>query len=201
MADLFTLKAEEVLTLPGFKQKSAENLVAAIAAAKRASLSRLLVGLSIDNVGEETARLLATYFPSVAALRTVTRDELLAVDGVGDIVADNILTWQKNKKAQTLLDKLLLHLSVHNDDVIVSEGRFLGMSFVFTGTMEKFGRSEAGALVKKEGATVSNSVSKKTSYVVVGNEPGSKATEARKLGVTILNEVEFLALVAGKEGK
>ncbi len=196
VSDLFTLKVEEALTLPGFKQKSAENLIAAVAAAKRVSLSRLLVGLSVDNVGEETARLLATYFPSVEALRKAKLQELLDVDGIGDIVAENIMLWQSNKKAQALLDKLLLHLEIHNDDVIQSQGKFLGMSFVFTGTMEKLSRSEAGALVKKEGASVSGSVSKKTTYVVVGSEPGSKATEAKKLGVKILNEAEFLTLVA-----
>ena len=196
VADLFTLKTAEVLTLPGFKQKSAENLVAAIASAKRTSLSRLLVGLSIDNVGEETARLLATYFPSIVALRSATLTELIEVDGIGEIVAENIISWQQNKKAQTLVDKLLLHLSIHNEDVVVSEGRFLGLSFVFTGTMEKITRSEAGALVKKEGASVSNSVSKKTTYVVVGSDPGSKAKDALKLGVTILDEAQFLALVA-----
>ncbi len=196
VADLFTLKVEEALTLPGFKQKSAENLIAAITSAKRVSLSRLLVGLSIDNVGEETARLLATYFPSVDALRGAKLEALLQVDGIGDIVAENIMLWQNNKKAQALLDKLLLHLEIHNEDVIQSQGKFLGMSFVFTGTMEKLSRSEAGDLVKREGASVSSSVSKKTTYVVVGSEPGSKATEAEKLGVKILNETEFLALIA-----
>ena len=196
VADLFTLKTEEALTLPGFKQKSADNLIAAIATAKRVSLSRLLVGLSIDNVGEETARLLATYFPSVKALRQAKLDALLSVDGIGDIVAENIIFWQGNKKAQALLDKLLLHLEIHNEDIIQSQGKFLGMSFVFTGTMEKLSRSEASDLVKKEGASVSGSVSKKTSFVVVGSDPGSKAKEAEKLGVKILNEEDFLALVA-----
>lgn len=196
VADLFTLKAQEVLTLPGFKEKSAQNLIKAIESAKRVSLSRLLVGLSIDNVGEETARLLATYFPSVEALRSASTEALLAVDGIGDIVAENIILWQKNKKAQVLLDKLLLHLSLHNEDIIQSEGRFLGMSFVFTGTMEKLSRGEAGALVKKDGGSVSGSVSKKTTYVVVGSDPGSKAIEAQKLGVKILNEAEFLVLIA-----
>lgn len=196
VADLFTLKIEEALTLPGFKKKSADNLISAIASAKRVSLSRLLVGLSIDNVGEETARLLATYFPSVEALRAVKHEALLAVDGIGDIVAENIILWQGDKKAQALLDKLLLHLEIHNEDVIQSQGKFLGMSFVFTGTMEKLSRSEAGDIVKKEGASVSSAVSKKTTYVVVGSDPGSKAKEAEKLGVKTLNEAEFLALIA-----
>ncbi|OGG69881.1 hypothetical protein A3I99_03100 [Candidatus Kaiserbacteria bacterium RIFCSPLOWO2_02_FULL_45_11b] len=196
VADLFTLKAEEVLTLPGFKQKSAENLIAAIAARQTVTLSRLLVGLSIDNVGEETARLLATHFPSIQKLKQVTMSQLVAVDGVGETVAANVITWQKDSKAQALLEKLLLHLDVQNTDVIPTTGKFVGMSFVFTGTLETLGRSEAGEMVKREGASVSSSVSKKTSYVVVGSEPGSKAKEAEKLGVPILDEAGFLALVA-----
>lgn len=196
VADLFTLKTEEVLTLPGFKQKSAENLIAAIAARQTVTLSRLLVGLSIDNVGEETARLLATHFPSIEKLKRATMSQLVAVDGVGETVAENIIAWQHNSKAQALLEKLLLHLDVQNTDVIPTTGKFVGMSFVFTGTLETLGRSEAGEIVKREGASVSSAVSKKTSYVVVGSDPGSKAAEAEKLGVTILDEAAFLALVA-----
>jgi len=196
VADLYTLKAEEILTLPGFKQKSAENLIAAIAARQTVTLSRLLVGLSIDNVGEETARLLATHFPSIQKLKQATMSQLVAVDGVGETVAQNVITWQKDTKAQALLEKLLLHLDVQNTDVIPTTGKFVGMSFVFTGTLETLGRSEAGEIVKREGASVSSAVSKKTSYVVVGSDPGSKAVEAEKLGVPILDESEFLALVA-----
>jgi DNA ligase (NAD+) len=196
VADLYTLKTEEVLTLPGFKQKSAENLIAAIASRQAVNLSRLLVGLSIDNVGEETARLLATHFPSIEKLKRATMGQLLAVDGVGETVAANIIAWQTDTKAQALLDKLLLHLDVQNTDVIPTTGKFVGMSFVFTGTLETLGRSEAGDIVKREGASVSSAVSKKTSYVVVGSDPGSKAVEAEKLGVPILDEEAFLALVA-----
>lgn len=196
VADLYTLKTEEVLTLPGFKQKSAENLVAAITARQTVTLSRLLVGLSIDNVGEETARLLATHFPSIEKLKKATMSQLVAVDGIGDTVAENIIAWQTDAKAQALLEKLLLHITIENTDVIPTTGKFVGMSFVFTGTLPTLGRSEAGDIVKREGGSVSSSVSKKTSYVVVGSDPGSKAAEAEKLGVTILDEAAFLALVA-----
>ncbi len=197
VADLYTLKVEELLTLEGFKQKSAENVIAAIKAAQKVSLARVLVGLSIDNVGEETGRLLATHFPSIEALKQATLEDLIAIDGVGEVVAQNIINWQKDKKAQALVDKLLLHLLITNDDVVLSSGKFFGQSFVFTGTMAKMSRSEASVLVLKAGASVSSAVSKKTTYVVVGEDPGSKAKEAERLGVPILSEPEFLALVAG----
>lgn len=164
---------------------------------KKVSLARVLVGLSIDNVGEETGRLLATHFPSIEALKQATLEDLIAIDGVGEVVAQNIINWQKDKKAQALVDKLLLHLLITNDDVVLSSGKFFGQSFVFTGTMAKMSRSEASVLVLKAGASVSSAVSKKTTYVVVGEDPGSKAKEAERLGVPILSEPEFLALVAG----
>jgi DNA ligase (NAD+) len=160
-------------------------------------LSRLLVGLSIDNVGEETARLLSTHFPSIEKLKRATISQLVAVDGIGETVAENIIAWQTDAKAQALLEKLPLHVIVENTDVIPTTGKFVGMSFVFTGTLPTLGRSEAGDIVKREGGSVSSSVSKKTSYVVVGSDPGSKATEAEKLGVPVLDEAAFLALVAG----
>ncbi len=197
VGDLFSLKVEEVLTLPGFKEKSASNVIKAIESARNVSLSRLLVGLSIDNVGEETARLIATHFDSIDKIRQAKFDELVAIDGVGEVVSQNIINWQKNEKDQELLSKLLLHLEINNDDVILDTGKLLGKSFVFTGTMEKMTRDEAGEIVKKSGGTVSGSVSKKTSFVVVGRDPGSKAKEAQKLGVTILSEADFLELIAG----
>lgn len=196
VADLFTLQSAELLTLPNFKQKSAENVVVAITAAKIVSLSRLLVGLSIEHVGEETAQLLAKYFPTIVALQKATYDELVVIDGVGEVVAEKIIAWQKNKQAQQLLKKLLYHLIISNEEVLELSGKLSGNSFVFTGTLSSMARSEAQALVKRHGATVSNSVSKKTSYVVVGEDPGSKVREAEKLGVKILSEAEFKALVA-----
>lgn len=197
VADLYTLKVEEVLTLPGFKQKAAENLIAAIANRQTVTLSRLLVGLSIDNVGEETARLLATHFPGIEKLKQATLNQLVAVDGIGETVALNIVAWQTDSKAQALLDKLLLHIKVDNTDIIPTTGKFVGLSFVFTGTLPNLGRSEAAQMVKREGGSVSSAVSKKTTYVVVGGDPGSKAADAKKLGVTILDESGFLKLVAG----
>lgn len=195
-ADLFTLPKEEVLALPGFKEKAADNVVEAITKASQVTLPRLLIGLSIEHVGEETARLIAKHLKSVSALRTVSYEDLVAIDGIGEVVTEKIIAWQQNEKEQLFLDKLLSHLTIIKDETINSDGVLAGQTFVFTGTLPNLPRDEAQALVRKAGGSISNSVSKKTSYVVVGEDPGSKAKEATKLGVKIINEAELLALMA-----
>ncbi len=194
-ADLFLLKSEQFLSLPGFKQKSADNAVNAIQKAKDVTLARLLIGLSIEHIGEETAHLLAKNFAIIDLLQKASREELIAIDGVGEVMADKILEWQSDKKEQALLKKLLTHLKITND-AIVGRNILHGQSFVFTGTLEKMTRLEAQALVRKLGGVVASSVSKNTNYLVVGVEAGSKAKQAKDLGVKILSESEFLVLVA-----
>lgn len=195
-ADLFTLRSEQMSNLPGFKEKAADNVVKAIREAKNVTLSRLLVGLSIEHVGEETARLLAKHIGTIQALRTVSYDDLVAIDGVGEVVAEKIIAWQKNDEAQNFLERLLPHLIITNDEVLENAGILQGLSFVFTGTLPTLARSEAQELVRKAGGNISSTVSKKTNYVVVGDEPGSKAKEAEKLGVKIIDETELLKLIA-----
>ncbi len=196
VADLFTLKSEDLHDLPNFKEKSADNVISAIKAASEVSLARLLIGLSIEHVGEETARLLAKNFPTMEAVRAAAYEDLVAVDGVGEVVAEKIIAWQQSKEAQTFLAKLLSHLIITNDEVLENSGALSGLSFVFTGTLPTLARSDAQSIVRKAGGAIANSVSKKTSYVVVGEDPGSKAKEAKKLGVKIISEAEFLKLVA-----
>jgi len=195
VVDLFTLTSEDLLSLPGFKQKAADNVVAAINAARNVSLARLLVGLGVEHVGEETARLLAKYFRTVAALKTAKEAELIAIDGVGEIVAASILAWQKSPHEQDLLKRLLKYVNITNDEA-VSSTKLQGQSFVFTGSLITLSRDEAGELVRAHGGSVSSAVSKKTSYVVAGTDPGSKLKEADKHGVKVLTEEEFKILVA-----
>lgn len=196
-ADLFTLTQADFLSLPGFKDKSAENAVRAIAAAKRTTLSRLLVGLSIELVGEETALLLAKHFKTPEALRAATKEELEAIYGIGDIIAASVVAWQNDTEAQDLCTRLLAHLTLEPEAEQNESGVFSGKTVLFTGTLERMGRSEAEAIARREGAQIGSAVSKKTDYLIVGAEPGSKAAKARELGVTILTEAEFFALVAG----
>lgn len=195
VVDLFTLTSADLLTLPGFKEKAAANVVAAIAAARTVPLARLLVGLGIEHVGEETARLLATQFRIVAALQVAKEEELLAIDGVGEIVAASIIMWQKNPHEQDLVKRLLGYLEVTNDEAVRST-KLTGQSFVFTGSLLTLSRDEAGELVRAHGGVVGSAVSKKTAYVVAGTDPGSKLGEAKKHGVPVLTEAEFKALVA-----
>ena len=146
-------------------------------------------------MGEETAHLLAKNFPTIQLLLKATKDELVVIDGIGEVVADKIIEWQGSVDEQALLKKLLHYLNVTND-AVVKQNLLHGQSFVFTGTLEKLTRPEAQDLVRKFGGVVAGSVSKKTDYVVVGSEAGSKAKEAKNLGVKILTEAEFLRLVA-----
>ena len=197
--DLFTLEEGDFLTLDGFAELSAKNAVDAIHnAAKSVPLARLLTGLGIGHVGEETARDLTDYFGTIAKLRKATFDELQRIDGVGGVVAKSLTEWFAKKKNSELLDRLLTHLKLApaprqaRHDMLP----LFGKSFVFTGGLEKMSREEAQEKVRALGGTVVGSVSKKTSYVVAGSDAGSKLHRARTLGVAILNEEGFIRLTS-----
>ena len=195
-ADLFAITKEQLLSLPLFKEKAATNALASIAKAREVTLPRLLIALSIELVGEETAFLLAKHLKTIKKIRQVSAEELNQIDGVGDIIVQKILLWQKDEAEQAFLDKLLTRVDIKNETTAQQKPAvFAGQSFVFTGTLETLGRTEAQNLVRERGGSVSNSVSKKTTFVVVGAEAGSKAETAKKLGVTILSEAEFLKLI------
>ncbi len=196
-ADLFTVRKSDLLSLPGFKDKSAENALRAIAAAKTTSLSRFLVALSIEHVGEETARLLATYFSTLDDVKAATTAELEGIHGIGTVVAQTLGDWQRNEEAQALVQKLRQHITIEAEAGVVGRDHLAGKSFVFTGTLSGLSRTEAEEMVRRAGGSVVSSVSKKTGYVVVGTDPGSKAREAEKLGIPRLSQREFLDLVAG----
>lgn len=192
-ADLFTLTAGDIKDLPGFKDKSAENIIAAIDAVRTIPLHRFLVGLSIDNVGEETARLLADRFGSVAALRAATVSDIAAIYGIGDVVAESIHSWFQDKNHLHMVDELLRYVTPQAEKAVSAS--LEGKTFVLTGTLTQFSRDEAKEEIQKRGGKVSGSVSKKTDYVVVGVEAGSKADEAKRLGVSMLDETAFLKLI------
>lgn len=194
-ADLFTLTVGDIKDLPGFKDKSAENIVNAIAAVRTVPLHRFLVGLSIDNVGEETARLLADRFGSVTALQQASTDDIAAIYGIGDVVAEAIHTWFTDKRHLKLVEELLQYVTPETKSGGAISASLAGKTFVITGTLERYSRDEAKEAIQKRGGKVSGSVSQKTDYVVVGADPGSKASEASRLGVPILDEPAFVALL------
>jgi len=197
--DLFTLEVGDFLALPGFAEVSAQKAHDAIQKASRnVPLARLITGLSIDHVGEETARDLASHFGSMENLRAATQESLLAINGVGGVVAQSIVNWFADKKNTAMLDRLLSHLTMAKQSSPVNGKSSLaltGKSFVFTGGMEHMSRDDAAERVRSLGGSVVGSVSKNTSYVVAGSDAGSKLDKARSLGVAVLTEEEFLAIV------
>jgi len=193
-ADIFTLTRGDLDGLPGFKEKAVDNLLGAIETACTVPLHRLLVALSIQHIGEETARVIAEHCGSIDAVRSATHEELVAIDGVGEIVADAVIGWQKDPAQQQVLDALLPHLVILAPERAVRRS-LEGKTFVFTGSLARVTREEAAERVRVLGATVSGSVSKKTSYVVAGSDPGSKVDRARELNVPVLDEEKFEAFL------
>ncbi len=195
-ADLFTLTEGDLKDLPSFKEKAASNVILAIDKARQVQLYRLLIGLSIENIGEETARLIADTFGSLESIAKATEAEVAAIHGVGETVAESLVDWFKDKNNRSSLAELLPHLEIQNPALNRNVGSQKGNTFVLTGTLSSLTRDEAKDLIRKSGGSISSSVSRKTTFVVVGDNPGSKAAEAERLGVPILSEAEFKALVA-----
>ncbi|MEX1087033.1 MAG: NAD-dependent DNA ligase LigA, partial [Candidatus Paceibacterota bacterium] len=188
--DLFTLEKGDLLELEGFKEKSAENLLKAVSAAKTISLDRFLIALSIPHVGGETAYDVAQHFGSLNSVRNASKEELDRVDGIGQVVAESLSSWFADPSDQALVDRLLEHVMI--ESVKQSDNTALaGKTFVLTGELESLTRGEAGQAIKDRGGKVASSVSKNTDYVVAGNEPGSKYAKALELGVATLDEKQF----------
>ncbi len=193
-ADLFSLTAGDLLGLEGFADVSANKLVAEIQAHRRITLDRFINALGIRHVGEETARDLAAAFGSIEAFRRATKEELLAVEGIGEVVADSIIAFFHDAHHAAHVEAFLKVVEVEKAHR-ATRGPLHGTTWVFTGTLESLSREEAKEMVRTRGGEVSESVSKKTTYVVVGADPGSKAEKARTLGVQVLDERAFLKLV------
>jgi DNA ligase (NAD+) len=198
-ADLYELKQEDVAALDRMAEKSAQNLLDEIKASKSNSLARLIYALGMRFVGERTAQLLADHFASLPNLAKATEEELVEVSEVGPKVAHSIADFFSEAANQKLIKRLEAEgLKMTGNRQAPEDTRFAGMSFVFTGALARRSREEAGAEVIRHGGKVSSSVSKLTSFVVVGSDPGSKHDKARSLGVTILTEDDFEKLLAGK---
>jgi DNA ligase (NAD+) len=197
-ADLFTLKVGDLLPLERFAEKSAENLVAAIASARTVTLGRFLVALSIPHVGEETAEDLARQFGSLEKLQAANEEELYAISGIGEKVAQALLEFWSDKQNQDFVQKLLKNgvvIKAQPSLLAVKAGPLTGKTFVLTGTLTMMSRDEAKEQIKALGGETAESVSKKTSYVVAGDNPGSKLAKAQSLGVPVLDEQLFLKML------
>ena len=193
--DLYFLKEEDVAGLERMGKKSAQNLLAAIERSKSNDLSRLIYAFGIRQVGQKAGKILAARFHTLEALENAALEELTAVDDIGAITAQSILEWMSSPQSKHLIQRLAqagVNMTAAEQG---SDQRFAGMTFVFTGALEKFTRDEAAAMVEDRGGKSASSVSKKTSYVVAGEAAGSKLRKAQELGVTVLTEDEFLALL------
>jgi DNA ligase (NAD+) len=198
-ADLYELKREPVAKLDRMAEKSAQNLLDEIAASKKNSLARLIYALGMRFVGERTGQLLAEHFASLQKLADATAQDLEEVAEVGPKVAHSIADFFSEPANRKLIQRLKEEgLNMTEKRAAPEDTRFAGMTFVFTGALARRSRDEGGAEVIRHGGKVINSVSKLTSYVVVGADPGSKFEKARSLGVTILNEDEFEDLLKGR---
>ncbi|MBS3910206.1 MAG: NAD-dependent DNA ligase LigA [Actinobacteria bacterium] len=198
VADIYTLTKEELLVIEHFADKAADNLLGAIEASKGRPLARLLFALGIRHVGARGAEVLAEHFGSVAALAGASREELTAIDEIGPRIAESIVEFFGEERNARVIEKLR-RAGVKMEQSVVArpEQRFAGQTFVFTGAMSKLTRSEAETIVKSMGAKASSSVSKKTAYVVAGEDAGGKYDKAKSLGVKILTEEEFMGLIDG----
>jgi DNA ligase (NAD+) len=193
-ADIFTLKRGDLLQLPRFAEKSVDNLLSSIQKSSTVTLPRFLVGLSIPQVGEETAIDLAKNFKTFDALVNARFEDLESLSGVGPIIAESIINFFKNKDNRKIIKNLLKVVRIQKEEPSILGGKFSGKTFVLTGTLT-ISRDEAKDIIRKNGGQISESVSKEISFLLVGENPGSKYDKALKLGVKVLTEGEFQALI------
>ncbi len=188
--DFFELKEGDLAGFEGFKDKSIKNLLNAIDKSKNISLSKFIYALGIRHVGEETAEILAEEFGSLKNLRTASLEKLESIEGVGLVVAESIIDWFSDKENIIEIEELLKYLKIQKAEGKIKSS-LTGKTFVLTGTLLSLSRDEAKKQIKSLGGKVVSSVSKNTDYIVVGSDPGSKLSEANRLGVKILDEEKF----------
>ncbi|HMS03806.1 MAG TPA: helix-hairpin-helix domain-containing protein, partial [Gemmatimonadaceae bacterium] len=196
--DLYALRVEQLVALERFAEKSAENLVAAIDASRAQPLSRLLFALGIRHVGAQAAQLLARRFGTLDALAAASLEEITAVRGIGEVIAQSVRRFFDDPTSQALLEKLRGHgLTFSEPEAQQASATLEGATVVITGTLPTLSRSDATELVERAGGRVTGSVSKKTTFVVAGADAGSKLEKAQALGVEVIDEAELRRRVAG----
>lgn len=193
--DLYRLTREDILTLDNKKDKSADNLISAIERSKKNDLYRIVFALGIRHIGQRAAKLLADKFRDLKAIAAAGSDEIVQIEGFGSIMAESVSAYFALPESQKLVEEMIA-LGINTDNLtepaeISADSPFAGKTVVITGTLSGYKRSEAAAIIEKAGGKVSSSVSKKTDYVLAGEDPGSKFTKAQSLGVRILSEEEF----------
>ena len=195
LADIYYLKKEDLLNLPGFAEKSASNLINAIEKSKKRPLARFLYAIGIPNVGEYTAEVLAKKFKTLENIKKASYDDLIKIEGFGPEIARSIYEFFRDENNLKVLEKMFRAGVSPIEEKEEKESPIKDKVFVFTGALSSMSRTEAKNLVEERGGIVKNSVSKKVDFVVVGENPGSKYEKAKSLGLKIINEEEFLKLL------
>jgi DNA ligase (NAD+) len=196
-ADVYDLTPSQLVALERFAEKSAAQLVEAIRTSKAQPLSKLLFALGIANIGEIAAKQIAKHFGSMDAIAGATIDDVLAIHGMGETLAESVVSWFSDKKARKLIDRLRERGLTFDEPQTHTGSALKGATVVITGTLPTLSREQAAALIESNGGRVSSSVSKKTSFIVAGEEAGSKLEKARQLGVEVIDEAELLRRVRG----
>lgn len=194
-SDIYTLKKEDFMTLEGFKEKSSQNLVDAIEKSKQNDLAKLVFALGIRHVGQKAGKILAEHFETMENLMNADLEKLTAIEGFGGIMAQSVVDFfalEQSKREIEALAALGVNMASQKEKI---DNRFEGKTFVLTGTLPTYSRNEASEIIEKFGGKTASSVSKKTSYVLAGEEAGSKLTKAQSLGVTIISEEEFNEMI------
>lgn len=195
-ADLYYLTKEQLVSLERMGEKSADNVLRNIEASKGRPLANLLFALGIRHVGAEVAALLARRFRSIDALARAREEEIAEVEGIGPVIARSVASWFRNERNRAMIEKLRrAGVTLEETEAGAREGPLAGLQFVVTGRLETFSRNEVEEFLRAHGANVGSAVTRKTDYVVVGEEPGSKAEKARRLGTPMLDEASFLRLL------
>ena len=197
IADIYSLTAEQLAGLERMGEKSAAKLISSIEKSKSAGLARLLSALGIRQVGDKAAAVIAARFGDIEELFKATPETLCEIDDVGEITAENIVSFFSHPQTRRMIDRLKnAGVVMTAEKAVAGDDRFAGMTFVLTGTLPDMTRDEASALITSHGGKVSGSVSKRTSYVVAGAEAGSKLAKAESLGVPVIDEAELLRMTS-----
>ena len=199
-ADLYTLEVSQLQTLERFGKKSAQNLVASIERSKSNDLSRLVYALGIPHIGAKAAQVLCAAVPTMEALENAEEEDLAQIEGFGGIMAEEVVAFFQKESAQKLVARLKeLGVNMEAQRQETQSSTFAGSTFVLTGTLPTMSRKEATQLIESHGGKVTSSVSKKTSYVLAGEEAGSKLDKARQLEIPVLTEEDLINMLNGQE--
>jgi len=193
--DIFIMKRGDLETLPRFGQKSIDNLLDSVEKARKVTLDRFIAGLSIPQVGEETARDLALYFKTADKFEKATEIELTELNGVGPVIAREIVNWFKDGENKKTFEHLLKQVHIESSQLKPNSSKLQNKTFVLTGTLPTLERNEAGGMIRMNGGKVTSSVSKNTDYVLAGENAGEKLDKANELGIKVINEEEFLNML------